>query len=72
MGELHLFDLITMKPRFPDVHKDLNGGCFTFQKTKRPFSRMALDQLHEQNNKTIKGCGCATSLVNKADDFLLI
>ena len=34
---------------------------------KRPFSRKALDQVHEQNNKIIKGVGGATSLLDTQD-----
>ena len=33
---------------------------------------MGLDQVHEQNNAVIKGCGGATDLVNKIDDSALI
>ena len=33
---------------------------------------MGLDQLHEQNNAIIKGCGGATDLVNKIDDSALV
>ena len=47
-------------------------GFFSFAKTKRPFSRMALGQVHEQNNKIIKGVGGATSLLNTQDESALI
>ena len=33
---------------------------------------MALDQIHEQNKRTIKLCGRATDLVNKVDKLALI
>ena len=33
---------------------------------------MAVDQVHEQNNKVIKSAGGATDLVNKRDDSSLI
>ena len=29
---------------------------------------MGLDQIHEQNNKLIKGCGGTSDLLNKVDD----
>ena len=45
---------------------------FSFAKTKRPFSRMAFDQVHEQNNKIIKGLGGASNLLNTQDDSALI
>ena len=33
---------------------------------------MALDQVHEQNNKGIKGVGGASQLMNRGDDSSLI
>ena len=33
---------------------------------------MGLDQIHEQNNKLIKGCGGASDLRSKVDDSALI
>ena len=33
---------------------------------------MGLDQIHEQNNKLIKGCGGASDLLSKVDDSALI
>ena len=47
-------------------------GFFSFTKTKCPFSQIALDQVHEQNNKIIKGVGGATSLLNTQDESALI
>ena len=47
-------------------------GFFSFTKTKCPFSQIALDQVHEQNNKVIKGVGGATSLLNTQDESALI
>ena len=40
------------------------NGFLSFAKTKRPSSRMALDQVHEQNNKIIKGQGGASNFLN--------
>ena len=48
------------------------AGNFSFQKTKSLFSRMALDQVHEQNNKYIKSVSGATSLVNRQEDSALV
>ena len=33
---------------------------------------MGLDQIYEQNNKLIKGCGGASDLLNKGKDSALI
>ena len=37
-------------------------GHFSFKKTAHEFSSLGLDQVHEQNNCVIKGCGGATDL----------
>ena len=47
---VHIFDLMTMKVKHPDIYENLKKGFFSFQKSTREFSRMALDQVHEQNN----------------------
>ena len=54
------------------VCEEFIRGNFSFLKTKTSFSRMALDQLHEQNNKVVKGVSGATSLINRQDDSALI
>ena len=54
------------------MFNELANGNFSFRKTKTSFSRMALDQLHEQNNKYIKGVSGGTTLVNRQDDTALI
>ena len=45
---------------------------FSFTKTKRPFSRIALDQAHKQNKKIIKGLGGTASLLNTQDESAFI
>ena len=47
-------------------------SSFSFAKSKLPFSRMALDQVHEQNNKIIKGQGGASGFLNLEDELGLI
>ena len=56
----------------PDVHKEFMAGNFSFQKTNSKFSRLAIDQIHEQNNKIIKGSGGAKHLLNKTDESSLM
>ena len=41
-------------------------------KTSKHLSRIALDQLNEQNNKYIKGVSGATFLINQQDDSALV
>ena len=57
---------------WPEVYSELMKGHFSFLKTKSLFSRMPLDQMHEQNNKYIKGFSGATHLVNHCDDSALV
>ena len=49
---VHVFDLISLNITRPDIDQRFEKRLFSFSKTKPPFSRMALDQVHEQNNKT--------------------
>ena len=69
---VHVFDLLCLKSQKSDLFKILNDGGFCFSKTKHPFSSMAFDQIHEQNNKTIKGNGGATNYFNKQDESALL
>ena len=69
---VHVFDLISLPITHPDVYHQMVQGSFSFAKSKRPFSRMALDQVHEQNNKIIKGQGGASSFLNLEDESALI
>ena len=41
---------------------------FLSKKTNRTFSTMALNQIHEQNNKDIKGGSGSTNLLNRVDN----
>ena len=66
------FDLYTIESKFPDLYNYFSNGNFSFQKSNREFSRMELDQIHEQNNKIIKGAGGASNLLNKEDDSALL
>ena len=65
---MHWFDLYTNETKFPDVYNFLWKGNFKFQKSHWEFFRMGLNQIHEQDNKLIKGCGGASDLLNKVED----
>ena len=54
-----------------DVFRNFINGNFSFPKTNTLFSRIALDQLHEQNNKVIKSISGATSVINRKDESAL-
>ena len=68
---VYWFDLVILIFTCPDVFNELMKGHFSFAKTDKPFSRMGLDQLHEQNNKVIKGVSGATNLLNRNDESAL-
>ena len=56
---LHVDHLLKLEYTWPDVYKEFCNGHFVINKTKNPFSSLALDQAHEQNNAVIKGVGDA-------------
>ena len=68
---VHLRDLTGVHLTCPDVFREFNDGHFSSQKTKRKFSKMALDQCYEQNNELIKGISGATHLLNRNDETSL-
>ena len=63
---------MTVETVFPDIYENSNKRFFTFHKPENQFSQMALDQVREQNNRTIKSCGGAADLVNKVEESALI
>ena len=69
-GTVHVFDLITLFSICPDVFLEFAKGHYSFQKSNKKFSKMALDQVHEQKNGKIKGTSGATHLLNKDEGFL--
>ena len=71
-GSRDAFDLILLPITHPRLNEELMKGKFSFAKSNRQFSRIALDQVHEQNNKVIKGQGGASSLLNLQDESALI
>ena len=46
----------------PTLYEKFSDGKFTVQKKKKKFSKIALDQNHEQLNTGIKGVGGAIAL----------
>ena len=69
---LFWFQLASLSKTCPGVFVEFMKGNFSFPKTNAAFSRMALDQLHEQNNKVIKGVSGAVSVINRKDESALI
>ena len=66
---VHLYDLIHLHINCSDVYKAFVSGRLSFDKTTRPFSSIAADQLHGRNNEVIKSVGGATSFLNREDQL---
>ena len=60
-----------LKLVLPNVYKEFCSGNFVVQKAINPFSAIALDQAHEQNNAIIKGVGGVVGLLSKDMDSAL-
>ena len=69
---IYWFDMELLKHRCPNECKEFAARDFSFLKTIKQSSRMALDQLHEQNSNYIKSVSGATSLINRQDDSGLV
>ena len=53
---IHHYDMEMLKETNPDVFQKFEvNGNFTVARTKNRFSKMDLDQRHEQLNKDVKG-----------------
>lgn len=59
---IHIRDMCMLKDVNPEVHIEFQNGAFTINKTGNPFSSMAIDQAHEQNNAMVKDDGGAVGL----------
>ena len=69
---VHLFDLLSPENSFPDVYQNFKDGHFSFQKSNREFSSIALDQVHEQNNAVLKSVAGVTYILNRQDESALL
>ena len=64
---VHVRDMASLGERHPCVLQEFLNGRFTVRKTKNPFSAMAIDQAHEQNNAHVKGEGGAIGLTQNPE-----
>ena len=55
---VHIRDMTTLHERLPEFDR----GSFVVHKSTRPFSAIAIDHTHEQNNAVVKGDGGAIGL----------
>ncbi|XP_045131595.1 uncharacterized protein LOC123516404 [Portunus trituberculatus] len=68
-ASVHVRDMISLEHMHPEVVEDFRNGGFTVRKSQRPFSAMAIDQAHEQNNATLKEDGGAVGLTQNPEAF---
>ena len=54
---IHIRDLVNINKTHPSVAEHFKAGKFVAIKTGRPFSKIALDQNHEQINACLKESG---------------
>ena len=64
-------ELKLLKVSDPDLYEEFRKGNFVVSKTNIPFSKIALDQCHEQNNKIIKSRSGLEDQLNKEDKGFL-
>ena len=63
-------DLKMLEIKHPDIFCEFQRGRFTYKKTDRPFSCMAEDQAHEQNNKDVKTDGGAVGILDNESSLM--
>ncbi|KAE8742640.1 hypothetical protein FOCC_FOCC011820 [Frankliniella occidentalis] len=66
---VHIKDLADLQAVAPELHIEFSKGNMFFPKTKRRFSCLGFDQVHEQNNALVKGDGGAVGLTEEPDDL---
>ena len=66
---IHIQDMVNLNEAHPNIAGKFNNGNFTFCKTKRMFSSIAIDQAHEQHNAIVKGDGGAVGLTQNPEAF---
>ena len=64
---IHLRDMCTLEEQHPGVYAEFLQGNFVGQKTKKAFSKLALDQMHEQLIATLKGDGGVIGVTENAN-----
>ena len=67
---IHLRDLVILREKHPRIFEAFCKGKVTVNKTQRAFSRMAIDESHEQNNACVKGDGGAVGLTENPSALL--
>lgn len=67
---VHIRDMECLETEIPAIAAEFKKGNFVVNKTNRAFSSLAIDQVHEQNNKIVKGDGGAIGLTENSSQLL--
>ena len=67
---VHPRDMLALPDRHPQIAEEFRNGKFVIHKTQKPFSAIALDHAHEQNNKIVKGDGGSVGLTENSSELL--
>ena len=62
---VHVAELLSLEAENREIFESFVGGYFTISKSRRTFSKLAIEQAHEQNNKLVDG-GAIGILENEA------
>lgn len=69
---VHIRDLLSLPSEHPLLWEEFEAGNFVAAKSHKRFSKMALDQAHEQLNAALKGDGGKGKLISVFIAFLSI
>ena len=67
---VHIRDMECLETEIPAIAAEFKNGNFVVNKTNRAFSSLPIDQVHEQNNKIVKGDGGAIGLTESSTQLL--
>ena len=67
---VHIAELLSLKAENRETFESFVSGYFTTGKSRRTFSKLAIDQAHEQNNKLVKVDGGATGILENETTLL--
>ena len=67
---VHLSDMLALPDTNPSAMAEFEKGNFVVLKSQNPFSKIALNHAHEQNNRTVKGDGGLIGLTQKSPALL--
>ena len=59
---VHVRDMMALNTTAPCVATEFGNGKFVLHKSYSKFSKIGIDQAHEQNNKLVKGKSGVTGL----------